>query len=54
MEISARAETECEGGNRCFLYLLLYTKNPHVISPLERRKLAVRRELFNNVDARYL
>ena len=25
-EISARAETECEGGNRCFLYLLLYTK----------------------------
>ena len=25
-EISARAETECEGGNRCFLYLLLYTR----------------------------
>ena len=25
-EISARAETECESGNRCFLYLLLYTK----------------------------
>ena len=23
-EISARAETECEGGNRCFLYFLLY------------------------------
>ena len=25
-EISVRAETECEGGNRCFLYLLLYTR----------------------------
>ena len=25
-EISARDETECEGGNRCFLYLLLYTR----------------------------
>ena len=25
-KISAWAETECEGGNRCFLYLLLYTR----------------------------
>ena len=29
-EISARAETECEGGNRCFLYLLLYTRVLHM------------------------
>ena len=27
-EISARTETECEGENRCFLYLFLYTRVP--------------------------